>query len=77
MIAPAILFLFATLSTVLASSIISVSLGGEAIVHSVDDFKVVAKVTNTGDETLTLLNDPNTLLTPNWTTNVFHILNDE
>ncbi|KAF8317606.1 zincin [Clavulina sp. PMI_390] len=64
-------------STVLATPKVSVSFSGESHVDGVDNFKVVAKVANTGDETLTLLNDPNTLLTPQWLTKSFHISSAE
>lgn len=53
-------------ASVLAFPSVSVAFSGEKSVVDVDNFKVVATVTNTGDETLNLLNDPNSLLTPNW-----------
>lgn len=75
MLASTVLALLTGSPFVLASSSISVSFAGDEFIHNADDFKIVAKVTNTGDETLTLLNDPNTLLTPNWPTKMFHLSN--
>lgn len=78
MFSSAVLALLAGASAVLASSSgISVSLTGKKGIADVDDFKVVAKITNSGTETITLLNDPNTLLTPNWATKTFHLSNAE
>lgn len=73
MISVAIIALLASSSAVFAGPAVSISLAGKNSVTNVDNFKVVAKVTNSGDETLTLLNDPATLLTPNWNTNTFRI----
>lgn len=77
MLSSAVLAFLAGSTAVLASSGVSVTFAGEKVVNDVDNFKVVAKVTNTGDETLTLLNDPKTLLTPNWATKAFHISSAE
>lgn len=73
----AILAFLATSSAVFAAPRVSVSFSGEKIVTNVNNFQVLAKVTNTGDETLTLLNDPHTLLTPHWRTKSFHITSAE
>jgi hypothetical protein len=77
MISAAVLALLAGCSTVFAVPSVSVSFTGEKTVTDVDNFKVVVKVTNSGDETLTLLDDPRTLLTPDWNTETFHITNSE
>ncbi|KAF8322710.1 peptidyl-Lys metalloendopeptidase [Clavulina sp. PMI_390] len=73
MLSAALLAAIAGSSAVLATPSVSVSFSGESLVNGVDNFKVVAQVANTGDETLTLLNDPSTLLTPQWATKSFHI----
>ena len=57
----------------IAAPSISVSLSGANTVTDVDNFRVVAAVTNTGDETLNLLRDPNSLLASSWATNSFDI----
>ena len=49
------------------------ALGPEAV-HSVDDFTVTTAITNSGVESITLLNDPGSILTPSWKTNAFGIL---
>jgi len=43
-------------------------------VSDVDNFVVKTILTNNGDETLTLLNEPESILTPQWKTNVFGIV---
>lgn len=72
-----VLALLAGSSVVLATPSVSVSFEGDKVVTDVNNFKVVTKVSNTGDETLTLLNDPNSLLTPNWYTKTFSITSAE
>ena len=74
MISAAVIALLAVPSTVFAALTVSVSFGGEKTFTDVDNFHVVAKVTNNGDETLTFLNDPGTLLTPKWKTNIFSVV---
>jgi peptidyl-Lys metalloendopeptidase len=44
------------------------------VVTDVDDFVIQTKLINSGDESLTLLNDPNSILTPSLKTNVFGIV---
>jgi peptidyl-Lys metalloendopeptidase len=77
MISAAVVALLAGCPAVFATPSVSVSFAGENTVTDVDNFKVVAKVTNSGDETLTLLDDPRTLLAPDWNTETFHITNSE
>ena len=50
-----------------------ISPSGPKTVSDIDDFTIKTVLTNTGDETLTLLNDPNSILTPKWKTNIFGI----
>ncbi|KAF8317605.1 deuterolysin M35 metalloprotease [Clavulina sp. PMI_390] len=71
----ALFFALVSSSISLATPRVSVSFSGESHVVDVDNFKIVAHLTNTGDETLTLLNSPNTLLTPEWSTRAFQISN--
>ena len=47
---------------------------GPDAVSDVDNFVVKTILTNNGDETLTLLNEPDSILTPQWKTNVFGIV---
>ena len=47
---------------------------GPENVASVDNFTVKTIVSNTGAETVTLLNDPNSILTPKWKTNTFGLV---
>lgn len=77
MISSVVVALLAGSSAVFAAPSVSVSFAGEKVVTDVDNFKVVAKVSNTGSETLTLLNDPNSLLTPHWSTKTFSIASAE
>lgn len=77
MISSVVVALLAGTSAVFAAPSVSVSFAGEKVVTDVDNFKVVAKVSNTGSETLTLLNDPNSLLTPHWSTKTFSIASAE
>lgn len=75
MIPTIIVALLAGSSAVFAAPSVAVSFTGEKTVIDVDNFKIVAKLTNRGDETLTLLNDPRALITPHWKTKTFHITN--
>jgi len=43
-------------------------------VSDVDNFVVKTILTNNGDESLTLLNEPDSILTPQWKTNIFGIV---
>ena len=52
----------ATAASVSAAPGLSLKVTGPAAVDGVENLKVVATVTNTGDETLKLLNDPRTVL---------------
>ena len=54
----ALLALAATASVVSAAPGLSLKVTGADAVDGVENFKVVATLTNTGDETLKLLNDP-------------------
>lgn len=77
MLSSVVLALLAGSSVVLATPGLSVTFEGDKVVKDVDNFKVVAKISNTGDEKLTLLNDPNSLLTPKWNTKTFAISSAE
>lgn len=44
-----------------------------ATVVDVDSLTVSTRITNTGDETLRLLEEPRSLLTPNWPTETFEL----
>ena len=52
----------AAAASVAATPGLSVKVTGPATVDSVENLKVVTTLTNTGDETLKLLNDPNSIL---------------
>lgn len=41
---------------------------------SVDNFAIKTVITNNGAEAVSLLNDPNSILTPEWKTNTFGIV---
>lgn len=56
-----------------AAPSITVSLSGDAVVTDVDNLKVTSTIKNTGDEVLTLLNDPRTLYQAEWVTRAFDI----
>lgn len=47
---------------------------GPDAVTSVDDFTLKTVITNHGADTVKLLNDPNSVLTPHWKTNSFGIV---
>ena len=55
----ALLALVSSAIAVQAAPGLSVQVGGSGAVDGVDNFKVTTVVTNTGDETLKLLNHPN------------------
>lgn len=50
--------------------------GSEQVTQS-GDLRVSAVLTNTGDETLKILNQPDSILSPSWTTQKFHVTNSE
>lgn len=57
-----------------ASRSVSVSfVNSPATTVDVDSLVVSTRITNTGDETLRLLEEPRSLLTPNWPTETFEI----
>ena len=58
----ALLALAATASAVAAAPGLSLKVTGADAVDGVENFKVTATLTNTGDETLKLLNDPRSAL---------------
>ncbi|KDQ08523.1 hypothetical protein BOTBODRAFT_191668 [Botryobasidium botryosum FD-172 SS1] len=49
----------------------------EVTVNGVDNLHVTTTIHNTCDETLKLLNDPHSILTPDWETDVFRIVKSE
>ncbi|KAG8914197.1 hypothetical protein FRC02_005076, partial [Tulasnella sp. 418] len=53
---------------------ISVSITGSGSTIDADNFKIKTIITNTGDESVTLLNEPNSVLTPQWKTNIFGVV---
>ncbi|KAF4622417.1 hypothetical protein D9613_009126 [Agrocybe pediades] len=55
---------------------LSVSLSGPEYVRKIQDLKVVATITNTGSETLRILQDPNTILS-DAPTEKFSVVTDE
>ena len=58
----ALFVLAATASVVFAAPGLSLMVTGPNIVNGVENLKVVTTLTNTGDETLKLLKDPNSVL---------------
>ncbi|KAG8906552.1 hypothetical protein FRB99_006666 [Tulasnella sp. 403] len=56
------------------ASDLTVKVTGSGSVSSVDDFVLKTTITNNGVEAVTLLNDPNSILTPQWKTDVFGIV---
>ncbi|KAF9259016.1 zincin [Marasmius fiardii PR-910] len=72
--ARALVTLAAFLSAVSAAKLLSVSISAPSTSADVSDFEVVTTVTNTGDETLKLLNNPDSVLSK-WATNSFEISN--
>ncbi|KDQ21772.1 hypothetical protein BOTBODRAFT_183025, partial [Botryobasidium botryosum FD-172 SS1] len=60
-------------SPTLARLSLSVAVSGPSDVNGVNNLNVTTKIQNTGNETLRLLNDPQSVLTPRWATNVFSI----
>ncbi|KAG9010752.1 hypothetical protein FRB90_007673 [Tulasnella sp. 427] len=53
---------------------ISVKVAGPTVITSVDNFTIKTVITNHGAEEVSLLNDPNSVLTPSWKTNTFGIV---
>ncbi|KAF9259015.1 zincin [Marasmius fiardii PR-910] len=72
--ARALVTLAAFLSAASATKLLSVSVSAPSVSADVSDFEVVTTVTNTGDETLKLLNDPDSVLSK-WATDSFEISN--
>ena len=64
-------------SSVLAAPGLSLAISGAKQVTDVDNFDVVVKLHNTGDETMKVLNSPNSVLTPHWPTEVFDVIGDK
>ena len=58
----ALFVLAATASAVFAAPGLSLQVTGPNVVNGVENLKVVTTLTNTGDETLKLLKDPNSVL---------------
>ncbi|KDQ21771.1 hypothetical protein BOTBODRAFT_50333 [Botryobasidium botryosum FD-172 SS1] len=56
-----------------AAPSLSIAVSGPSSVDGLSNLKVATTIHNTGDEPLRLLNDPRSLLTPSWATNVFSI----
>ena len=71
----ALVALVATASAVVAAPGLSLKVTGADAVDGVENFKVTATLTNTGDETLKLLNDPRGAL-HTLPANTFAITND-
>jgi peptidyl-Lys metalloendopeptidase len=71
-----LLLLLASALTASATPKLSVSLSGAAEVTDLSNLKVTATVTNTGDETLKLLNDPRGPLSK-LPTNAFEIVHQD
>ena len=71
----ALIALAATVTAVSAAPGLSLKVTGPATVDGVENLKVVTTLTNTGDETLKLLNDPNGVL-DTLPTETFTITND-
>ena len=56
------------------ASALSIKVSGPQAVSSVDDLIVKTSLTNSGTREITLLNDPNSILTPNWKTATFGVV---
>ncbi|KAG8904274.1 hypothetical protein FRB99_001977 [Tulasnella sp. 403] len=64
----------AVVGSVLASvTCLQIKVTGPAAVTSVDDLILTTTVNNNGAEPVTLVNDPNSVLTPDWPTEVFQV----
>ena len=64
-------------ASVLAAPGLTVTFSGDKQVTNVDNFKVITTIKNTGDDTLNVLNSPNSVLAPDWATNVFNVEGDK
>ncbi|KAG8907836.1 hypothetical protein FRB99_002009 [Tulasnella sp. 403] len=53
---------------------ISIAVDGPSSVNDVRSFNVSTTITNHGDEAVTLLNSPDSVLTPEWRTNAFSVV---
>ncbi|KDQ21773.1 hypothetical protein BOTBODRAFT_168984 [Botryobasidium botryosum FD-172 SS1] len=60
-------------SLTLADPSLSVVVSGPSSVNGLSDLQITTTLQNTGNETLRLLNDPQSVLTPRWATDVFNI----
>ncbi|KDQ16122.1 hypothetical protein BOTBODRAFT_43700 [Botryobasidium botryosum FD-172 SS1] len=69
----AAVLLSALASPILAAPGLSLTVSAPSAIEDVDALKVTTTLTNTGTETLKLLNDPNSVLTPQWKTRTFDI----
>ncbi|KAK7046104.1 hypothetical protein VNI00_007105 [Paramarasmius palmivorus] len=72
----ALVVLAAAISAASATKSLSLSVSAPESVADVSSFSVVTTITNTGDETLKLLNDPRSALSP-WATNTFEVANSD
>ncbi|KDQ13796.1 hypothetical protein BOTBODRAFT_33232 [Botryobasidium botryosum FD-172 SS1] len=66
-------YAFVLVAPVLATQSLSVSVSGPSSVVDVTNLKVVTTIRNTGDEDVRLLNDPDTVITPQWATHTFGV----
>jgi peptidyl-Lys metalloendopeptidase len=65
--------LIASSASVLSSPGLTVTLLGDMQVTDVDNFRVITTIKNTGNDTLNLLNSPDSVLTPDWATDIFNV----
>ncbi|KDQ16121.1 hypothetical protein BOTBODRAFT_157394 [Botryobasidium botryosum FD-172 SS1] len=65
--------LSALASPILAAPGLTLKVNAPSAVEDVDALKISTTLTNTGTEELKLLNDPNSVLTPQWKTQTFSI----
>ncbi|KIY61772.1 zincin [Cylindrobasidium torrendii FP15055 ss-10] len=72
----AALFALVSASVALATQSVSISTSAPASVTDVTDFEVTTTITNTGDEALTLLKDPRTVLS-SWATDAFTVAKED
>ncbi|CAG7852756.1 Peptidyl-Lys metalloendopeptidase Short=MEP; AltName: Full=GfMEP; Flags: Precursor [Serendipita indica DSM 11827] len=70
------LFMLSLLSGVQADKTLRLALSGPEEVHNVDNFAVVAKVTNTGSETIRLYKDPHSAI-DDFPENTFTVTSEE
>ncbi|KAG8935803.1 hypothetical protein FRC02_006353 [Tulasnella sp. 418] len=67
------LFIFTFWLPMVVSKSLRLRLSGHPNILGADVFRFNAELTNTGNEPLTLLNDPNTVLAPSWKTDIFAV----